>query len=115
MVTERELAEAHAFTRRRLVRAFVSGRDDEPPQPGRAVLAGLVLAGLLVAGAAGLARVGAAAEDADRPDPPVPVSVVPARPACLWAAVARGSRVAQAPSGAACERRTGPTEAREDR
>ena len=115
MVTERELAEAHAFTRRRLVQAFVSGRDVEPPQPGRAVLAGFVLAGLLVAGAAVLARIEAPAADADRPDPPVPVSVVPATPACLRAAVARGGRVAQAPSGAACDGRTGPAEAREDR
>lgn len=76
MVTDRELAEAHAFARRRLVQAFVSGRDVEPPQPGRAVLASLVLAGLLVAGAALLARIEAPAAEV-RPEPP---SATPAYP-----------------------------------
>jgi len=68
VVTERELAEAHAFARRRLVQAYVLGRDVEPPPAGRAVLAGLVLAALLVAGAALLARIETSTAE-DRPDP----------------------------------------------
>jgi type VII secretion protein EccB len=55
MPTKRDLVEAQAFNRRRLVAAFVSGapggREIEPPRPGRAVVAGAALAGL-VAGAA---------------------------------------------------------------
>ncbi|MCW2776522.1 MAG: hypothetical protein JWN17_247 [Frankiales bacterium] len=56
MASKRDLVEAHAFNRRRLVTAFVSGspggRELEPGHPLRAVLAGLALAVLLVVGAA---------------------------------------------------------------
>lgn len=56
MATKRELVEAHAFSRRRLVTAFVSGapggREVEPARPGRTIIGGLALAVLLVAGAA---------------------------------------------------------------
>jgi type VII secretion protein EccB len=54
--TKRDLVEAHAFSRRRLVTAFVSGapggREVEPNRPGRAIIGGIALAVLLVAGAA---------------------------------------------------------------
>jgi type VII secretion protein EccB len=54
--TKRDLVEAHAFSRRRLVTAFVSGapggREVEPVRPGRTVVGGLALGVLLVAGAA---------------------------------------------------------------
>lgn len=56
MASKRDLVEAHAFNRRRLVTAFVSGapggREIEPARPLRAVVGGLVLALLVVAGAA---------------------------------------------------------------
>lgn len=56
MSTKRDLVEAHAFSRRRLVTAFVSGapggREVEPARPGRAIVGGVALAVLLVAGAA---------------------------------------------------------------
>ena len=56
MSTKRDLVEAHAFSRRRLVTAFVSGapggREVEPARPGRAIIGGVALAVLLVAGAA---------------------------------------------------------------
>ena len=56
MASKRDLVEAHAFNRRRLVTAFVSGapggREVEPARPARAVVGGLVLAVLVVAGAA---------------------------------------------------------------
>lgn len=56
MATKRDLVEAHAFSRRRLVTAFVSGapggREVEPVRPGRTLLGGAALAVLLVAGAA---------------------------------------------------------------
>ena len=56
MSTKRDLVEAHAFSRRRLVTAFVSGapggREVEPTRPGRAIIGGLAVAILLVAGAA---------------------------------------------------------------
>ena len=56
MSTKRDLVEAHAFSRRRLVTAFVSGapggREVEPNRPGRAIIGGVALAILLVAGAA---------------------------------------------------------------
>ena len=55
MATARDLAEAHAFGRRRLVTAFVSGvpagNGVEPLRPGRTLVGGVALAVLLVAGA----------------------------------------------------------------
>lgn len=55
MATKRDLVEAHAFSRRRLVTAFVSGapggREVEPVRPGRTIVGGLALAVLLVVGA----------------------------------------------------------------
>ena len=56
MASKRDLVEAHAFNRRRLVAAFVSGapggREVEPTRPARAVVVGAVLAVLVVGGAA---------------------------------------------------------------
>ncbi len=56
MSSKRDLVEAHSFSRRRLVTAFVSGapggREVEPVRPGRMVIGGVALAVLLVAGAA---------------------------------------------------------------
>lgn len=56
MATKKDLVEAYAFSRRRLVTAFVSGapggREVEPSRPGRAIVGGLALAVLLIAGAA---------------------------------------------------------------
>lgn len=56
MTTKKELVEAHAFSRRRLATAFLSGapggREVEPSRPGRTIVAGVALAVLLVAGAA---------------------------------------------------------------
>lgn len=56
MATKKDLTEAYAFSRRRLVTAFVSGapggREVEPTRPGRTIIGGLALAVLLVAGAA---------------------------------------------------------------
>lgn len=56
MATKREVVEADAFERRRLVAAFVSGApggwEDEPRRPGRQVLGGVALAVLLAAGTA---------------------------------------------------------------
>ena len=60
MTTSKDLVEAHSFTRRRLVTAFVSGapggHEVEPARPFRAVVGGVALGVLLVAGAA-VARV----------------------------------------------------------
>lgn len=56
MTTKKDLVEAHAFSRRRLVTAFLSGapggREVEPSRPGRTIIGGAALALLLVAGAA---------------------------------------------------------------
>lgn len=56
MATKRDLVDAQAFSRRRLVTAFVSGapagREVEPRKPFRAVVGGVALSGLIVAGAA---------------------------------------------------------------
>ena len=56
VATKRDLVEAHQFSRRRLVTAFVSGapggREVEPARPGRALIGGLALALLVVAGGA---------------------------------------------------------------
>ena len=56
MSSKKDLVEAHAFNRRRLATAFVSGapggREVEPVRLGRAVVGGVVLAAMVVAGAA---------------------------------------------------------------
>lgn len=56
MSTKKDLVEAYAFSRRRLVTAFVSGapggREVEPARPGRSIVAGVAIAVLLLAGAA---------------------------------------------------------------
>lgn len=56
MATKRDLVEAHSFSRRRLVTAFVSGapggREVEPARPGRTIVGGIALGVLLMAGAA---------------------------------------------------------------
>lgn len=56
MTTKKDLVEAHAFSRRRLVTAFLSGapggREVEPSRPGRTIVGGAALALLLIAGAA---------------------------------------------------------------
>jgi type VII secretion protein EccB len=56
MATKKDLVEAHAFSRRRLVTAFLSGapggREVEPARPGRTIVGGLALAVLLIAAAA---------------------------------------------------------------
>lgn len=56
MATKKDLVEAYAFSRRRLVTAFVSGapggREVEPARPGRMIVGGVALAVLLLAGAA---------------------------------------------------------------
>ncbi|WP_435772034.1 type VII secretion protein EccB [Nocardioides sp. SYSU DS0651] len=56
MATKKDLVEAYAFSRRRLVTAFVSGapggREVEPARPARMIVGGAALAVLLVAGAA---------------------------------------------------------------
>jgi type VII secretion protein EccB len=55
MATKRDLVEAYAFSRRRLVTAFVSGapggREVEPARPARTLVGGSALAVLLAAGA----------------------------------------------------------------
>lgn len=56
MSSKRDLVEANAFSRRRLVTAFVSGapggREVEPVRPARTVVGGLALGVLMIAGAA---------------------------------------------------------------
>jgi hypothetical protein len=56
VATERELAEAHSFVRRRLLKAFVSGafvgREVEGGRPGRAAVAGVAMGSLLMAAGA---------------------------------------------------------------
>jgi hypothetical protein len=56
MATKRDLVEAHSYSRRRLVTAFVSGapggREVEPARPGRTIVGGIALGVLLMAGAA---------------------------------------------------------------
>lgn len=56
MATKKDLVEAHAFSRRRLVTAFLSGapggREVEPARPGRTIVGGLALSVLLIAAAA---------------------------------------------------------------
>jgi type VII secretion protein EccB len=56
MATKRDLVDAQAFSRRRLVTAFVSGapagREVEPRKPFRAVVGGVALSALIIAGGA---------------------------------------------------------------
>ena len=56
MSTKKDLVEAYAFSRRRLVTAFLSGapggREVEPTKPSRGIVGGIALAVLLCAGAA---------------------------------------------------------------
>jgi hypothetical protein len=56
MASKRDLVEAQAFCRRRLVTAFLSGapggREVEPARPGRTIVGGVALALLLMAAAA---------------------------------------------------------------
>lgn len=56
MATKKDLVEAHSFSRRRLVTAFVSGapggREVEPVKPGRVIIGGIAMSVLLLAGAA---------------------------------------------------------------
>ncbi len=56
MATKKDLVEAHSFSKRRLVTAFISGapggREVEPVRPGRVLIGGVVLSVLLLAGAA---------------------------------------------------------------
>ena len=56
MATKKDLVEAHAFSKRRLVTAFVSGapggREVEPVRPGRVLIGGVAISVLLLAGAA---------------------------------------------------------------
>lgn len=56
MATGKDLVEAHSFSRRRLVAAFVSGAAAGPvaetPRAARPVVGGLALAGLLLAAVA---------------------------------------------------------------
>jgi type VII secretion protein EccB len=56
MTDKKDLVDAYAFSRRRLVSAFLSGapggREVEPARPGRTLVAGVALAVLLLAGAA---------------------------------------------------------------
>lgn len=72
MSTKRDLVEAHSFSRRRLVTAFVSGapggREVEPVRPGRTLVGGLALAILMVAGAA-IAGIFVKRTDSDWLDP----------------------------------------------
>ena len=56
VATKKDLVEAHSFSRRRLVTAFVcgapGGREVEPVRPGRVLIGGIALSVLLLAGAA---------------------------------------------------------------
>jgi hypothetical protein len=56
VATKKDLVEAHSFSKRRLVTAFVSGapggREVEPVRPGRVLIGGVILSVLLLAGAA---------------------------------------------------------------
>ncbi len=56
MATKKDLVEAHSFSKRRLITAFVSGapggREVEPVRPGRVLIGGVAISLLLLAGAA---------------------------------------------------------------
>ncbi|VXB15836.1 type VII secretion protein EccB [Nocardioides sp. AX2bis] len=82
VVATRELAEAQAWSRRRLAHVLVAGpagvRGEEPRRPGRAALGGALLAALLVGGVGvvGLVRgAGAGADPAVTEDPVLDVGV----------------------------------------
>jgi Type VII secretion system ESX-1, transport TM domain B len=87
MTTKRDLAEAYAFDRRRLVTALVSGasggREEEPRRPARTLVGGVALALLLLAGAPVadkvLHRQPGAAPPADGPIAPTDVTRVAPR------------------------------------
>lgn len=78
MSTKRDLVEAHAFSRRRLVTAFVSGapggREVEPVRQTRVVIGGIALGVLLVAGAALAAILGGGRSPSNWLDPGVVIS-----------------------------------------
>lgn len=78
MASKRDLVEAHAFSRRRLVSAFLSGapggREVEPVRQTRVVLCGIGLAVLLLAGAALAAILGGGRSPADWLEPGVVIS-----------------------------------------
>lgn len=78
MSTKRDLIEAHAFSRRRLVTAFTSGapggREVEPVRQGRVVIGGVALAILLLAAAALAAILGGGRSPSDWLDPGVVIS-----------------------------------------
>jgi hypothetical protein len=74
MATKRDLIEAQAFNRRRLVTAFVAGapggREVEAPRPWRTVVAGVALGVLITVAAAGSSRLpGHTGVDRDSPPP----------------------------------------------
>src|SRR3546814_5858307 len=77
MSTKRDLVDAHAYSRRRLITAFVSGapggREVEPARPARAIIGGIALGVLMLAGAA-LASMFAGRSPADWPDPGIILS-----------------------------------------
>lgn len=56
MATKKDLVEAHSFSKRRLITAFISGapggREVEPVRPGRVLIGGVAISLLLLAGAA---------------------------------------------------------------
>jgi len=56
LATKKDLVEAHSFSKRRLITAFISGapggREVEPVRPGRVLIGGAALSLLLLAGAA---------------------------------------------------------------
>jgi hypothetical protein len=56
VATKKDLVEAHSFSKRRLVTAFISGapggREVEPVRPGRVLIGGVAISLLLLAGAA---------------------------------------------------------------
>ncbi|WP_067437968.1 type VII secretion protein EccB [Nocardioides jensenii] len=78
MSSKRDLVEAHAFSRRRLVSAFISGapggREVEPVRQSRVILAGLALAVLLLAGAALASILGGGRSPSDWLEPGVVIS-----------------------------------------
>lgn len=74
MISSRQLSEAYAGERRRLVSAFVHGSsgalDLEPARDGRAIVTGLLLAGLLAGGGAVLRVAALDPPETTTPAPP---------------------------------------------